>query len=576
MTRAGAKVCPPDASPASSGVTLLLVDDQAFIGDAIRRVVAGEPDIDFHFCENAREALALAEELRPTVILQDLAMPGADGLALVRVYRASPAICRTPVIALSARDEPELKREAFLAGASDFLVKLPDRVELLARIRAHSAACVAQRERDEAMQALRESQRHLVETNSTLLELNRKLEQATRAKSEFLAMMSHEVRTPLNGVLGFSDLLLESDLTPDQRAQVETISASGRALLTVLNDILDFSKIEAGRLELEAAAFDLGRCARGICELFQARAKEHGVTISLVIDPSLPQRIVSDEVRLQQVLGNLVSNAVKFTRDGSITVAVQPGNAEELAAHREHAEESAQPGERLLRVSVRDTGPGVPPDKRGMLFRSFSQLSPSQARTHGGTGLGLAICRKLSQLMGGEIWFQEPEGAGSEFVFTIRVEATPDEPPAADSPLPMPEDADVDREKLARARVLVAEDNKVNAMLILTLLRKHGIHAQHVANGALACDAVRENAPALVFMDLQMPEMDGLEATRVIREQEAAEGRRPCYIVALTAEAMSGDREKCHRAGMDDYLAKPIRPAELQAALQRFTTQYEP
>jgi CheY-like chemotaxis protein len=178
--------------------------------------------------------------------------------------------------------------------------------------------------------------------------------------------------------------------------------------------------------------------------------------------------------------------------------------------------------------------------------------------------------------MGGEIWFQEPEGAGSEFVFTIRVEATPDEPPAADSPLPMPEDADVDREKLARARVLVAEDNKVNAMLILTLLRKHGIHAQHVANGALACDAVRENAPALVFMDLQMPEMDGLEATRVIREQEAAEGRRPCYIVALTAEAMSGDREKCHRAGMDDYLAKPIRPAELQAALQRFTTQYEP
>jgi signal transduction histidine kinase len=576
MIRAGAKVCPPDASPAPPGVTLLLVDDQAFIGDAIRRVVSAESDIDFHFCENAREALAIAEELRPTVILQDLAMPGADGLALVRVYRASPAICRTPVIALSARDEPELKREAFLAGASDFLVKLPDRVELLARVRAHSAACVAQRERDEAMQALRESQRHLVETNSTLLELNRKLEQATRAKSEFLAMMSHEVRTPLNGVLGFSDLLLESDLTPDQRAQVETISASGRALLTVLNDILDFSKIEAGRLELEAAAFDLGRCVRGICELFQARAKEHGVTISLALDPTLPQRIVSDEVRLQQVLGNLVSNAVKFTRDGAITVAVQPGSAEELAAHLEHAEEPAQTGERLLRVSVRDTGPGIPPDKRGMLFRSFSQLSPSQARTHGGTGLGLAICRKLSQLMGGEIWFQEPEGGGSEFVFTVRVAATPDESPAVDSPPPSPAGADIDREKLARARVLVAEDNKVNAMLILTLLRKQGIRAQHVANGSLACDAVRENAPALVFMDLQMPEMDGLEATRAIREQEAAEGRRPCYIVALTAEAMSGDREKCHRAGMDDYLAKPIRPAELQAALQRFTTQYEP
>jgi signal transduction histidine kinase len=557
-----------------SQVMVLLVDDQAFIGEAVRRAVANEADIDFHFCALAEEALTIAESIRPTVILQDLVMPGMDGLDLVRSYRKSASIQQIPVIVLSVRDEPATKSEAFFAGANDYLVKLPDRVELLARIRYHSAAYVAQLERDSAMRALRESQQQLIATNTSLISLNQKLEEATKAKSEFLAMMSHEVRTPLNGVLGFSDLLLESTLTPDQRSYVETISTSGRALLTVLNDILDFSKIEANRLELESEVFDLAQCIRGICELFEPRAREHGTEISFHIDPALPKHVVGDEVRLQQVLGNLVSNAVKFTGQGKIIVIVQPGSFQELDGRRQHdVGDLTHENGILLRVSVRDTGSGIQPDKRDLLFRSFSQLSASRARTHGGTGLGLAICRKLTQLMGGEIWFVAPDGPGSEFVFAVQVSPVAEQ---ASSPAASSNDGTLDKTRLAQARVLVAEDNKVNAMLILTLLKKHGIRAQHVKNGALACEAVQQSSGFdLIFMDVQMPEMDGIEATALIRALEAGTGRAS-YIVALTAAAMAGDREKCKAAGMNDYLTKPLRPAELVAALQRFTEQTKP
>jgi CheY-like chemotaxis protein len=211
-----------------------------------------------------------------------------------------------------------------------------------------------------------------------------------------------------------------------------------------------------------------------------------------------------------------------------------------------------------------------------LLFRSFSQLSASQARTHGGTGLGLAICRRLTQLMGGDIWFHAPDGPGSEFVFAVNVSPTIDEPPGNDGPKHA-QTVVLDSARLDATRVLVAEDNKVNAMLILALLNKHGIRARHVVDGSLACEAMREGGGFdLIFMDVQMPEMDGIDATRRIRELEAGENKKPSYIVALTAEAMAGDREKCQAAGMDDYLSKPLRPTELLAALQRFTQKQTP
>lgn len=554
---------------------LLLVDDQAFIGEAVRRAIGSEPDIDFHFCSRASEALSVAEDIHPTVILQDLVMPGADGLDLIRAYRKSPVTQDTPVIALSVRDDATTKSEAFSAGANDYLIKLPDRVELLARVRYHGAAYNAQCERDEAIRALRDSEQRLASANASLTSLNQRLEDATRAKSEFLAMMSHEVRTPLNGVLGFADLLLESQLNEDQRLQAETISSSGRALLTVLNDILDFSKIEAGKLHLEQEAFDLGRCVRSTCALFEPRALEHGTQILLRMDPMLPRRIAGDEIRLQQILGNLLSNAVKFTRNGRITVTAEPGTRRELKAWRSDPDEDgSENGNLLLRISVCDTGPGVPADRRERLFKTFSQINSSDARSHGGTGLGLAICRKLAQLMGGDIWFRPTDEGGSDFIFIIPVGAAQESPSKPDEVLLFGGNIPPDKEKLHRAKVLVAEDNRVNAMLILALLGKEGIHAQHVKNGALAVEAVESQPYDLIFMDLQMPEMDGIEATRAIRARQRDGERPPTYIVALTAEAMAGDREKCQQAGMDDYLPKPLRPAELQAALQRFTSKY--
>jgi two-component system, sensor histidine kinase len=558
---------------ANPRVVLLLVDGQESIAEAVRQAVADEPDFDFHFCPEAGEAIAIAEKIRPTVIVQELVFSEVDGLELMRNFRLSHVTKTTPIIALSVDDAPETKSEAFAAGASDYLVKLPDRIELLARIRYHSAAHTTQLERDEAIRALRESQQQLMASNTSLLSLNQRLEDATKAKSEFLAMMSHEVRTPLNGVLGFSDLLLSSHLSPEQRSYAETISTSGRTLLIVLNDILDFSKIEAGKLELESEVFDLRRCFRSMCELFEPRARALETEISYRVDPDLPARVVGDEIRLQQVLGNLISNAVKFTTGGRIMVTAQPGTPQELDERRGPAgDPSLDKTGLLIRVTVRDTGSGVSQDKQDLLFRTFSQLSVSQARTHGGTGLGLAISRKLTQLMGGEIWFEQPDGPGSEFSFIVRlVEVPPDGAPGSRATIETAE-SDPDLSAFKTARVMIVEDNKVNAILILAMLNRQGIRAEHIRDGLLAYEAIRKDGGYdLIFMDIQMPEMDGLEATRRIRELEVAESRSPCYIIALTAEAMTGDRERCFAAGMNDYLSKPLRPTELTAALRRFT-----
>ncbi len=556
---------------AHPGIRLLLVDDQAFIGDAIRLAVSAESDIDFHACADAAAALACAENLRPTVILQDLVMPGRDGLELLRAYRRSPILADVPVIALSVREEPATKLAAFSAGASDYVIKLPDRVELLARIRSHGTARLARLERDDATRALEVSRQELLAKNQALQTLNEQLAAATRAKSEFLAMMSHEVRTPLNGVLGFSDLLLDTPLNPEQRSFAETISASGRSLLTVLNDILDFSKIEAGKLEIVHAPFDLHRALRTTVDLFAPLARERGTTLTFALDPALPATLIGDEVRLQQVLANLVSNAVKFTDHGTIHIHARPGDIAELA-HHTAAATPADPADILLRVCVRDTGPGIPPEKRDRLFRLYDQLSPTQARTHGGTGLGLAICRKLTRLMGGDIWFQAPADGGSEFIFTIRCQpAAPAAGPTNSAP--GPDEAGIP----ADTRILIAEDNAINARLLLALLKSHGLTADVVPDGRAAVAAV--TAPGspydLVFMDVQMPELDGLDATRLIRQAEAATPGARAHIIALTAEAMSGDREKCRAAGMDDYLSKPLRRADLAAALTRFTQTHQ-
>jgi signal transduction histidine kinase len=674
-------------------IMVLLVDDQVMVAEAVRRALAGEPDIDLHFCPDPNAAPAVAKQIRPSVILQDLVMPGIDGLTLVRHYRADALIKNVPIIVLSTKEDPTVKRDAFAGGANDYLVKLPDRIELIARIRYHAKAYLHLLQRDEAYRALKESQQQLLDSNTTLISLNHKIEEATRAKSDFLAAMSHEIRTPMNGILGMTTLLLDTGMTDAQRDFVETVRGCGDALLTIINDILDFSKIESGRLELERQPFELHTCIEEALGLLAPKAAEKQLDLAFIVDEAVPDVLSGDVTRLRQILVNLAENAVKFTVKGEVVVEVS------LAAPTP----DAVPGALHLHFQVRDTGIGIPKDKQDRLFQSFSQVDSSTTRQYGGTGLGLAISKRLAELMHGRMWVESDEGKGSTFHFTIRVEAVEHR---ADAPAPSAHTAlsgkrllvvedsatnqrivrrfagewgmqvhvaydsaaalaaiegdtfdavvidmqlpDRDGVALARAirdvprgrtvpivflssvrlragdtsvealgislfvykpirraqlldamvrlfeaaprarrppvvseldaglaqrlplRILLAEDNVVNVKVGQAYLTKMGYRCEVVNNGVEVLQALERQPFDLVLLDVHMPEMDGYEAARLIRDRWS-DGERP-WLVAMTGNAMQGDREKCLEAGMDDYIAKPVRPKELETMLIKWGT----
>ncbi len=369
-------------------------------------------------------------------------------------------------------------------------------------------------------------------------------EAASAAKSIFLATMSHEIRTPLNGVIGFADLLLQSPLSAEQKRFVQLQREAGMGLLTVINDILDFSKLEAGKFQIEPVDADFPALLRSCAALFQPAAKDKGLALSIEIEPSVPQRGRLDGYRLRQAVSNLLSNAVKFTRAGTIVL---------------HAEGIVAGGEMRLRLAVRDTGIGIPADKLGKLFQHFSQVDGSISREFGGTGLGLAISRRIIGLMGGTLDVASVLGTGS--VFTLEV-------PYQTALLHMP--APTAAEPIAAQRrmaVLVAEDVVPNQIMIEIVLGKAGHDATVVENGALAVEAVQRGGYDIVLMDLQMPVMDGLEATRRIRALNGAAARVP--IVALTANVMPDEIAACRAAGMQAHLAKPIDASALIALIDR-------
>ena len=672
---------------------VLLVDDQAMVGEAIRRALASQENLDFHFCASSAEALKVAERVKPTVILQDLVMPGVDGLELVRQYRSNPATVDIPIIVLSTKEDPLVKSEAFSAGANDYLVKLPDRIELIARIRYHSKAYIIQLQRDAAYRALRESQLQLVDSNTALISLNQKLEEATRAKSEFLANMSHEIRTPMNGVIGMTTLLLDTPLNAEQRDFVEIIHSSGDGLLTIINDVLDFSKIESGKIDLETHPYNVRQCVEEALELLAPKAAEKGLDLVALIDPAAPAFVVGDVTRLRQVIVNLVGNAEKFTQKGEVVVSVS-------------AKTETRPGELSLHFAVSDTGIGIPSDKRDRLFQSFSQVDSSTTREFGGTGLGLAISKRLAELMGGTMWVESEVGKGSVFHFSITVRCGADEAPNWRQGSPalrgkrmlllednamqrralaqfakmwgfdLTEAAGVEEaeaalggqpgcfdlllidydllgedapaiiarlralpaaagamlllvsahrlrvsglrvpsvhgfvakpirpaallESLVRAvtgvsehekravtvspfevagrplaeilplRLLIADDNTVNQKVALMLLKRLGYNADAVSNGVEVLQALETKIYDMILLDVQMPEMDGYEAARrICAKWSMLEHQRP-RMVALTGNAMQGDRERCLAAGMDDYISKPVQLSDLKSVLERW------
>ncbi len=385
---------------------------------------------------------------------------------------------------------------------------------------------------------------------------------ASRTKSEFLANMSHEIRTPLNGILGFAGLMAESELTGPQREHNEAVRSSAESLLAVINDILDFSRVEAGRVELESVDFSICKCVATAVAAVQPLLAEKGLATSVQIADDVPDWVIGDPHRLRQVLLNLLGNAVKFTVAGGVAVRVSLAPEQEAAAARS----DVAPAPRQIQFAVSDTGVGIPESQRELIFQPFQQADGSVTRRFGGTGLGLAISRKLVTMMGGRIWLESVEGKGSTLFFTAplppgKAPAENEKPSvAAGVPLPPPQPPS------QPLSILVAEDNVVNQLLMRTLLEKRGHRVTMVADGVTALAAWRQDRFDCILMDIQMPEMDGYEATRRIRAQESGNGAH-IPIIALTAHALKGDREKCLQAGLDSYISKPIETGALDAAL---------
>ena len=372
-------------------------------------------------------------------------------------------------------------------------------------------------------------------------------EGASRSKSEFLANMSHEIRTPMNGILGMTQLAIEAVTREEQQEYLGLVKTSGEALLVLINDILDLSKIEAGRLELEEIPFGVRPLVESVVKSLEWRAAEKGLSLSAQVKEAVPAHVLGDPTRLRQVLVNLLGNAIKFTDEGGVTL---------------HVDIEAHAGDDLaLHFAVEDTGIGIPADQQRLIFEAFTQGDGSTSRKYGGSGLGLAICARVVEMMDGHIWVESTPGTGSTFHFTTVFSRAADTAVASLMQLAPP-----GRPAARPMKILLAEDNAVNRLLAVKLLERDGHQVTTAPDGRDALAKLEAERFDVVLMDVQMPEMNGFEATAAIREGERGTGRHQ-FIVAITAHALKGDRNRCLEAGMDSYVSKPVGRAELAAVL---------
>lgn len=517
---------------------ILLVDDLQENLISLEMILS-DFEVDFVKAASGKEALRATIRDEFAMAILDVQMPGMDGYETLSLMRTRAKTKYLPVIFVSAIHQSDLHIiKGIETGAVDFIPKPIIPEILVGKVRVFLDL---HQQKQELVNLL-----HRFDIqNAELIQQREIAQKANEAKSLYLAYMSHEIRTQLNGIIGVSKILGSTELKPDQKDLMDTIVVSGDNLLGIINEILDFSKVESGQVALDIVETDLRKLIDNIVNLLLHKAVEKKIFLKSLVGDDVPRLVYADALRLNQIITNLTNNALKFTETGGVTVSI-----------KKISEDS---GIVRLRFEVIDTGIGIPAEVQGKLFNDYTQADVTTSRKYGGTGLGLAISKKLVALMNGTIGVTSSPGEGSVFWFEtgFEIKKQPGE-------IIQKEDKSTLHSEI---NMLVAEDNKANQMVIKHLLKNHKVKYDLVENGAQAVDMFKAHNYQLILMDMQMPDIDGLEATRLIRQYEKEMNLPPVYIVAITANILDEDRQRCFEAGMNDYLTKPIREHEFKQIL---------